>query len=300
MTALVDSQERLFLNPTPYTGALSAQPHRRRDNASTDDSYSDFSGEDDEGPFIVAPPPTPDIPEPECRPKARRITIALRPPTPEPWTDEEEFAEDADATLVDRPYTTLQVNVEDDGKANDKVDVEIEAELDENEKEEGEGEENWREEVQVDKGEYESEGEGKDGPDPQAYVVHRTRIPMGQVPFVTTYRSQTPLSDSLSPPETPSPPATPSPPDSPNAHTPHCLLPRHAPIEFAFYDEMRGQGVQLSRLRDEPEWSAKAMVKPDERVFWKYGLAKVRLCCSVRRLSSGCMVHPVLMGTSGR
>ena len=107
---------------------------------------------------------------------------------------------------------------------------------------------------------------------------------MGQVPFITTYRSQTPLSDSLSPPETPSPPATPSPPDSPNAHAPHCLLPRHAPIEFAFYDEMRGQGVRLSRLRDAPEWSARAMVKPDERVFWKYGLAKVRLCCSVSPL----------------
>ena len=275
MTALVDSHERLFLNPTPYTNALSAQPHCGRD-----DAYSDFSGEDDEGPFIIAPPPTPDIPEPECRPKARRITIALRPPTPEPWADDEEFTKDADTTLVDQPCIIFKDKVEDEDKAEHREDVKAETEIeDENEEDE---EEYRSEEVEV----PESEDEGEDSSDPQAHIVYRTRIPMGQVPFITTYRSQTPLSDSLSPPETPSPPATPSPPDSPNAHAPHCLLPRHAPIEFAFYDEMRRQGVQLSRLRDEPEWSAKAMVKPDERVFWKYGLAKARLCCSVRRLPS--------------
>ena len=193
MTPLLDFHERLFPSSTPYMDALSAQPHCRRDNASTDNSYSDFSSEDDEGPFIIAPAPTPDIPELEFYPRARRITIALRPPTPGPWSEEEECTEDADATLVDGPYTPLKGEDEDKDEAQGKVDVDAEEEgasengdeeVDESEEDESE------EESEVD-----SDDDDSDAPDPQAPIIYRTRIPMGQVPFITTYRSQTPLSD---------------------------------------------------------------------------------------------------------
>lgn len=262
----------------PYSHTLSAQPQFDIEDAPLADSFSDF-GEDDDGPFIVAPPPTPDIPEPECRPIARRITVVIRPPTPE--GREEDYIEDAYAKLMDGPPRPLEYGEEDE-EEDEAWGGDMAEDGDVDEDDDGDEEDSKNEDEEDDK----DEDEHKDEVAPEKYVQHRTRIPLGIVPFDTSYRSTSPLSDSLSPPETPSPPATPSPPDSPNAHALHGFLPRHPPIEFAFYDEMRGQGVQLSQLSENPEWSAKLMVKPDERVFWKYGLAKARLCCSVRQLSS--------------
>lgn len=235
------------MTPMPYSAVQS--------HSNMVDAYSDCEVDDD-GPFIVAPPPTPDIPEPECCLTARRNTVAIRPPTPDDWEDED--TEDAYATYMDGPHVPPEDEAG-DGDTEDKGD-EVEDEEEE---------------------EYEDEEVA-----PAGYVMKWTHTARDEVPFARSCRSDSSLSDSLSPPETPSPPVSPNPPGSLSLHASHCSLTWFTPIEFAFYNEMRGQGIQLSQLCENPEQSANLMVQPDERVFWKHGLFRARLCCSVRQLSS--------------
>ena len=103
---------------------------------------------------------------------------------------------------------------------------------------------------------------------------------------------------------------------SPDWIAPHILLPTHPRVEligirdidtrlredpdvvgtntpyFPLYEQLssllrRDAFPNLRYVRDMSEESHRMrMVQPDERVFWKHGLFRARLCCSVRQLSS--------------